>query len=40
MLGVRGLFGVDADGGTSSVVQSPLLKLDISVVGGSGTVVA
>ena len=38
-MGVSGLFGVDADGGPSRVVQPPLLKLDVDVVGG-GTVVA
>ena len=32
-LGVRGLFGVDADGGPSSVVQPPLLKPDVNVTG-------
>ena len=31
---------MDADGGPSSVVQPPLLKLDVGVMGGGGTVVA
>ena len=36
MLGVKGLFGVDADGAPSSVVQPPLLKEDADDVGGGG----
>lgn len=38
--GVNGLFGVDTDGGPSSVVQPPLLKLDVDVIGGGGIDVA
>jgi hypothetical protein len=36
MLGVNGLFGVEADGRPSSVVQPPLLKPDVGR-GGLGT---
>lgn len=35
-LGVNGLFGVDSDGGPSSVAQPPLLKPDADVIGGGG----
>ena len=35
-MGVSGLFGEDADGSPSRVVQPPLLKPDVDVKGGGG----
>jgi len=40
MLGISGLFGVDADGGSSSAIQPPLRKPDVDIMGGGGTVAA